>query len=140
MSKLNPKVAEFKEFVKRHPNIVKDVRANKKTWQELYEDWYMFGEEDSMWEKYKSVTSDDEKQAKRPTAKKESDFMSQLLSMVKNIDMNELQKNLNNVSGAISNVQQLLEQFQNFKGATTQQNHKAGRPRNPYNPFFFQKD
>lgn len=140
MSKLHPKVTDFKEFVKRHPKIVKDVRSNKKTWQELFEDWYMFGEEDSMWDPYKENVTNDESKPKSSSTKKDSDFMSQVLSLVKNIDMNEMQKNINNVSGAISNVQQLIEQFQGFKGTNHHQNQTIHGRRNPHNPFFFNKD
>lgn len=143
MSQTHPKVDEFKDFVKRHPKIVKEVRSNKKTWQELFEDWYLFGEDDSMWEKYKDNHSSDENRkdkSQNTTTKKDSDFMSQVLSIVKNIDMNEMQKNLSSVSGAISNVQQLIEQFQGFKNTNKHHSQSRQGPRNPHHPFFYHKD
>ncbi|EKN68470.1 putative coat protein [Schinkia azotoformans MEV2011] len=141
MGKLHPKVAEFKKFVERHPGIVKEVRSKEKSWQELFEDWYMFGEEDSMWEKYRSGFENvSEIATKKDNPKKDSDFMSQILSIVKNIDMNEMQKHISNVSGAIANVQQIIEQFQGFKQNNTNNNPRMNGPRNPRQPFQYNKD
>lgn len=149
MSKLHPKVIEFKDFVKRHPKIKNVVRSKEKTWQEIFEEWYMFGEEDDMWEEYKTNSSETEKTSTKSKAikntestkksKKDSDFMAQVFSMIKNIDMNDLQSHINNVSGAISNVQQLIEQFQGLKNQNTNI-PKMQSPRYPNHPFFHQKD
>lgn len=49
-TKLHPSVEKFKEFVKQNPRIIKEVRDGKTTWQELYEDWYLLGEEDPRWD------------------------------------------------------------------------------------------
>lgn len=54
---LHPSVVEFKQFVKSHPKLVEQVRKRQKTWKELYEDWYLFGAEDPMWEAYRSEES-----------------------------------------------------------------------------------
>ncbi len=48
--KLHPSVIKFKEFVKNNPKLIQEVRKGKATWQELYEDWYVLGEEDKRWE------------------------------------------------------------------------------------------
>jgi len=136
---LHPKVAEFKNFVEGHPGIAKEVRAKEKSWQEFFEDWYMFGENDEMWDKYKTESESlPAKSAKKGTTKKDADFMSQVFSMIKNIDMNEMQKNINSVSGAIANVQQIIEQFQGFK--PNNRNPRMHGPRNPQHPFYHQKD
>lgn len=142
MGKLHPKVSEFKKFVEHHPGIAKEVRSKEKSWQDLFEDWYMFGEDDPMWEKYKSIENYHELGTDKEPSKKDSDFMSQVLSLIKNIDMNEMQKHINNVSGAIANVQQIVEQFQGFKQKNQNQNPnpRLQGPRNPQHPFYFQKD
>ncbi|WP_102347055.1 YlbD family protein [Bacillus sp. Marseille-P3661] len=133
MSKLHPKVQEFKEFVKRHPKMVEEVRANTKTWQDFFEDWYMFGEDDDMWTKYLSGHNEIEKEKEQKATTKDSDLMGQIFSLIKNVDMNEMQKHINNVSGAISNVQQLIREFQGSKQNSNQSNNRP-------HPFSFQKD
>ncbi|WP_458414013.1 YlbD family protein [Schinkia sp. CFF1] len=137
MGKQNPKVSEFKKFVERYPGIAKDVRAKEKSWQEFFEDWYMFGEDDAMWDQYKTETKG-ELITKKDDSKKESDFVSQIMAIMKKVDMNEVQKHITTVSGAIANVQQILEQFQGI--APNNQNQRMPGPRNPQNPFFYKKD
>ncbi|HHY74497.1 MAG TPA: hypothetical protein GX497_14995 [Bacillus bacterium] len=136
MGKLHPKVLEFKEFVSKHPGIVKEVRAKEKSWQELFEDWYMFGDDDAMWDQYKTE-SKSEVVPKKSRLRLESDFLAQIMGIVKNIDVDEVQKHINSVSGAIANVQQIIEQFQGFR---PNNNQMIPGPRNPHNPFFYQKD
>ncbi|NQD68887.1 hypothetical protein HP456_23565, partial [Bacillus haikouensis] len=57
---LHPKVKEFKEFVRKHPKIVKDVRNGNANWQELFEDWYLLGEEDTRWNPYRDTAEKNE--------------------------------------------------------------------------------
>ncbi len=52
--KLHPSVREFKDFLQRHPKLVEEVRRSGRGWQEYYEKWALLGEDDSMWEKYRS--------------------------------------------------------------------------------------
>ena len=50
--KLHPSVQKFKDFVKAHPKLVLEVRKGRKNWQEIYEDWYLLGEDDPKWEPF----------------------------------------------------------------------------------------
>ena len=52
-SRLHPSVQDFKLFLKDNPKIVRDVRMGKKTWQEIYEDWSLLGEDDEIWNEFK---------------------------------------------------------------------------------------
>ena len=48
MSKLD----QFKEFVKKNPNLVKYVKNNEMTWQKFYEIYDMYGEDTEVWKDY----------------------------------------------------------------------------------------
>jgi ABC-type antimicrobial peptide transport system permease subunit len=126
---LHPSVQQFKAFIKKHPNLIQEVRKGNKNWQELYEDWYLLGEEDEIWKPYKAA------EEKEVNTKKEnkSDLMSQILRSVKKIDVNEMQQHIENVNNAISTIQNLLSQFQGVQP----KNHQAGRPDHP---FSFRQD
>ena len=54
---LHPSVIKFKEFVKNNPALIKEVRNGNSTWQEMYEDWFLLGEEDNRWEKLGATPS-----------------------------------------------------------------------------------
>ena len=129
--KLHPSIEQSKEFVKKNPKIVLEVRTGKKTWQELYEDWYLLGEDDPKWENVRS-----EEQAKSSTEEKKSDWMSQIVGSIKKMDPNQVQGYIHNLNQALSAVQGVLSQFQ--VGSKQQNLTNTNQP--PSNPFKFKKD
>ncbi|MDP4085698.1 MAG: YlbD family protein [Bacillota bacterium] len=131
--KLHPSVVEFKEFVRNNPKIIQEVRKGNATWQELYEDWYLLGEDDERWEKLGQ-----QKEAVEETMEddKKTDWMSTLTGMLKKMDPNQMQHHINNLSQAIGAIQGLLTQFQ----GTTSQPPQTRELEGPKNPFSFRKD
>jgi hypothetical protein len=43
---------EFKEFVRKHPELVTYVKNGEMSWQKYYELYDMYGEEESVWKSY----------------------------------------------------------------------------------------
>ena len=136
---LHPKVKEFKGFVKKHPKIVKDVRNGDATWQDLFEDWYLLGEDDTRWDKYKDKSTIEKETASTNTGSK-GGWMDQVGEMVKKMDANQLQQHINSLSEALGAVQGVLSQFQsgNTRGSGT--TTKTEAPKTPSHPFSFRKD
>jgi hypothetical protein len=129
---LHPSVQKFKEFVKNNPKIIQEVRKGNATWQELYEDWYLLGEEDKRWDAIGEVKAD---QSKTEDDAK-GDFMSNIMGMFKKMDPNQMQTYLQNASEAVSAIQGLLTQFQGGNTANT----PTKRPEGPPHPFSFRQD
>ncbi|MFY4773745.1 YlbD family protein [Metabacillus sp. RGM 3146] len=127
--KLHPSVEEFKGFVKLHPKLIQEVRKGTKSWQGIYEDWYLLGDTDPSWKQYK-----DEEAAEGVTEEKKSDFMSKMLSSVKKMDANEMNQHLYNMSNTVSTIQGILEQF-GFAKPTQTSGGSTGNQ-----PFSFRKD
>ena len=50
---MQSKMDEFREFVRRHPKIRDEVRAGRRTWQNIYEEWVIYGEDDAQWYDYR---------------------------------------------------------------------------------------
>jgi hypothetical protein len=133
--RLHPSVQKFKEFVRNHPGMIQEVRSGAKTWQQFYEEWYLLGENDDIWNAY---TVDGNSQTTVAAAQgnesgEQSNFMGQMISFFKNINMDQVQYHLTNVTNAIGSVQQVIQQFQGNSTTQTQQPQQN-------NPFFFQKD
>ncbi|OEH93923.1 YlbD family protein [Bacillus solimangrovi] len=144
-------IDSFRQFVRKHPTLITEVREGNKTWQNVYEDWHILGEEDDVWKPYlKEVASanvDAETSDDKKTDKDEgnNEGFRQILSMVKNIDMNSIQGHIANMSGAIGNIQELLEQFQASRQTPTIPNTPTpptppAPPQQNRNPFFFRQD
>lgn len=126
--KNHPTVQQFKEFVKNHPKLVQEVRKGNKQWQEIFEDWYLLGENDVVWKQYQEDNNKDHEDQKKP------DFMSQMLSAVKNMDIETVNHHISNVSSTISTIQSLFDQF-GFSKASGQNSVNKSQ-----HPFSFRKD
>ncbi|MGM7720246.1 YlbD family protein [Metabacillus sp. Hm71] len=127
--KTHQSVQQFKEFVKLHPKLVQEVRKGNKEWQEVFEDWYLLGENDEVWKQYREDHIEEEQ-----TAEKKTDIMSQVLAAVKNMDINTVNHHISNMSNTISTIQGLFDQFGLSKGS--RQSSSNGNQ----HPFSFRKD
>lgn len=133
-SKLHPSVEKFKAFVKTHPKIIQDVRNGNHTLQELYEEWYLLGEEDPYWEKFQSEGNETFETTANKKETKSGGWMNQIGNIIQRVDANQMQNHLNNLSQVIASVQGVLSQFQG-------QNSSVNTTQNTtQNPFSFRKD
>lgn len=51
----NHSINDFKQFVKKHPKLIKEVRKEQRSWQDVYENWVLFGEKDPIWDPYREL-------------------------------------------------------------------------------------
>jgi hypothetical protein len=143
--KLHPSVIKFKEFVKNNPKLIQEVRQGRATWQELYEDWYLLGEDDERWETIGMSKKDNtglainKKEAEESNNDKKTDWMSAITGIMKKMDANQFQAHVNNLSQAIGAIQGLLAQFQGSQGGPSQPNQHRDME-GPAHPFTFRKD
>ena len=87
---------EFKAFVKNKPELIDYVNDGSTTWQKLYEQWYLYGDDDAIWNKYKNVT------------KEETFSFSKVLDSLKNIKQEDVKKGVNNIQKVVELLQGLL--------------------------------
>lgn len=107
----------FKSFAKGHPELVSSIRSGDASWQKLYEIYDIYGEDDRAWNNYfnKSTTSNS---------------FSNITDIVKNIDMDSVQKHINTAQKALGIVQELTG-----KGSAATSVKGPVTPR-PINKFF----
>ncbi len=110
---LDPNVIAFKDFINKHPALLKDIRKHGRSWQDHYEKWVLLGEDDPYWDQYKPET--DEKQTQTQTKEKSSELFSHLIKLSENIDMEKLQGQVHQLNNTISTVQEVITQFQQSK-------------------------
>lgn len=92
------KKEEFKEFIKTKPELVDYVKNKEYTWQDFYEVYDLYGTDESVWEKYKKVKKIDDRK---------SASLDELTSLVKNINLDNVQKYINNAQKAINVISEL---------------------------------
>ena len=107
----------FKSFAKNHPELVNSIKSGETSWQKLYEIYDIYGEDNRAWDTYFN--------------KKSSPNLNSLTDIVKNIDMDSVQKHINTAQKALGIVEELTgkasSSINTLKGPTT--------PR-PINKFF----
>ena len=96
------KKEEFKNFVKIHPELIKFVKNGEMNWQKFYEIYDIYGNNNEVWDKYfKNIEEDN-------SSSDSSLSVSELIDMVKKVDLNNVQKNITNISKALALVQSLI--------------------------------
>lgn len=82
------KKEEFKNFVRKNPNLIKYVKEDKMTWQKFYEIYDLYGEKEEAWNPYL-------KKEEPKETKVEPKTNIDLASLVKNIDLDSIQNGVN---------------------------------------------
>ncbi|NQD64613.1 hypothetical protein HP456_01575, partial [Bacillus haikouensis] len=103
-------------------------------WQELFEDWYLLGEEDTRWNPYRDTA---EKNEEKDEESSKNGWFDHVGELVKKMDANQLQSHINNISEVLGTVQGVISQFQSNPKGTTVTNETRSKPSHP---FSFRKD
>lgn len=89
------KKEEFKLFVSKHPELLNYVKNRSTTWQDFYEMYALYGSESSIWNDY--ITNTNEKLS-----------FSELLEVIKKVDVDNLQKNITNINKGLALIESLI--------------------------------
>jgi hypothetical protein len=108
---------EFRLFVGKHPEVRNDVLNGKKTWQQVYENWVILGEESDTWQFNQNNNSSPQQQKNKSETKKLEDLLSSdnlktIVGYIKKINPDTLSKTLNT-------IQKVLQITQSFGGGAT---------------------
>ena len=102
---MSEKLDEFKGFIKRHPLLKVEVQSGRKTWQELYEDFVLLGEESY------SDNKEEVKEVKKEEIKSNSinpeNIINSVMGYVKKIDPDTITK-------TVTSIQKVIELFTSF--------------------------
>ena len=114
---------QFKEFVRKNPILVKYVDSKEMTWQKFYEMYDLYGEENSIWNKYLNNSSEN-RDITKTTA------FTDLIDFLKTINLDSLQEGINS-------IQRVLGVFQDLSGNKNEsvEEKKEYKPRPLYKHF-----
>ncbi len=91
----------FKLFVRSHPELANHVLKNNTSWQQLYEIYELYGENNSIWNTYFA------KESITDTITSGASTIKEFISNLKNIDMDSVQKGINNIQKTIGLLQDI---------------------------------
>jgi Putative coat protein len=107
-------IESFKEFVHKHPELIKEVQKNKRPWKEVYQDWIVLGEEHESWNQYsKEKKKQQEKRSSSARNMKTELTIGDIIAGLSKLQINDVQKYLSQFGSLMDAVQELLQQFNN---------------------------
>lgn len=109
---------EFKKFVRTKPELIKYVNSGDMTWQKIYEQWSLYGEDDKIWNEY----------SKKEEQKEENFNFNTLAQVLKRVDMNQVQKGINS-------LQKMVELLQGFSFKENGSQTSSYTPRQLFKKF-----
>ncbi len=110
----------FKVFARLNPSLANFVINNDISWQKIYELYEIYGENSSIWNNYieKNNVKDEKISRNIP--------LNDLFNSVKNMDLNSVQKGVNNIQKTIDMLKDL------GLGSQTNVNNYVERPMYKY--------
>ena len=95
---------DFKRFVRSNPNLIDYVNRKEHTWQDFYEMYDIYGENSSIWDKYREVgdTASISNMSKTTVG---DTSLKDLFNMIKKIDLESVRKGAEGLQKAITLVQ-----------------------------------
>ena len=117
------KKEEFKEFIRSKPELVEYIKNKEMTMQSFYEIYDVYGNNEEAWKPYERSISSNTNNIITP---------SKITDIMKNINLDEIQKHINTAQKALGMVEDLTS-----KGTNAVNNTIKGplSPR-PLNKFF----
>ena len=99
---MQSRMDDFRDFVNRYPKLRDEVRSGKRSWQNIYEEWVLYGENNESLQNYKS---DQEKKENSNNVNLNMDSVKNVLNYIKKINPDDLNKTLNTVQKVIQIAQ-----------------------------------
>jgi len=93
------KKEEFKEFASKNKYLFDKVKNKETSWQELYETFDIYGSDSNVWDKYKTKEKDNTKV---------TESVKNVLSNLKNIDMDKLEDNISSLQKALGFLEEIV--------------------------------
>ena len=112
------KKEEFKNFAKGHPELLNSIRSGEASWQKLYEIYDIYGTDDRAWKIYFNKGTS-------------TNNIGNFSDIVKNIDMDSVQKHIHTAQKALDLVAELTG-----KGGSSTPTMKGPTTPRPINHFF----
>lgn len=119
---MESRMEEFREFIGRYPKIRDDVRSGKRTWQNIYEEWVIYGEGDDQWQKYNDNATDNTQtntKTNNSSPKQSNATNASLNDSIKNIVSYVQKINPDSLNRTLNTVQKFVQIAQSFGGKSS---------------------
>lgn len=123
---MEEKKEAFKLFVRENPFLIGYIKKGKRSWQDFYEMYDLYGEDEDAWGKF---LEEEQKEITTNEVRNNNGYFDEFMKMAKNIDVNKVQE-------GISSLQKTLGLFgELFTGKGGSTGAKEYNPRPLYRRF-----
>lgn len=120
-------IEEFKGFVRKNPKLIKYTKTGEMSWQKFYELYDLYGDSEETWKPY--LSNEEKEVARAATAATGIAGFTDLMGLLKNVD-------LDSVQNGVSSLQRVLSVVQDLTGKTDKVEQKTEyKPRPLYKHF-----
>lgn len=98
---MESRMGQFKEFANRHPLLKDEVRKGARTWQNIYEEWTIYGENDPQWQKYAQSQQSTQSQSNGDV----NESVKNIVGYIQKINPDSINKTLNTVQKVVQIIQ-----------------------------------
>ena len=123
---MDKSIDNFKEFVRNNNYLIGYIKRGKKSWQDLYELYDLYGEDENAWREF---LKEDYINKSKISNNKSSNYIEEMVRMAKNIDVDKVQE-------GITSLQKTLGLFgELFTNKSNVSSTKEYNPRPLYRRF-----
>lgn len=98
---MDNKIDNFKSFIRGNPFLIGYIRDGKKSWQDLYEVYDLYGEDEGIWNEYLK-DNDSSRESNNSSGSNGSNYFGDLVRMARNIDVDKVQEGITSLQKTLS--------------------------------------
>ena len=97
------RLQEFKSFLLKKPHVIQTVRKGESTWQEIFEEWSLLGDDDKHWKGESDSSS---------SSSTTIQWFDTVKKKVQSLDDSQIEEYVEQCKDALDMLSELLSQFQ----------------------------